>query len=258
MKKLLALILILIPLMASAEAVVFTNGSTTTVINYGSGAILDNLTNQTYIVWATLTTLDPASSSRFLILKGGGGVANNLAITSTGTGTFDYSRECGATDCIANALFSSFTGVTTNVPLCLAATRSGVNAPKLYIKVGRSGEVHEPSAYATQTGGSALGDDSANSIQVGGAAGGAFGLPGSVSFAATFSEVLTPSEINSVCLNALDSYLVAGGSKQVLVSFPGRQGGTTVKDFSGMCCLPNGAPAWLRVGAAAAATGWWS
>lgn len=212
---------------ASAGSLLFVNGSTTTTLDCGSAAVLDNTGANTRVAIARMSNIDPAAT-RAVIHKGGGGISNNFVLIGTGTGTLGYSRVYVPTAAEATALWSSFVSTGANEWICMASTFDGTNAPKLY--AAEIGAVMiEPSAYATQVAPiGVIGDDSANTEKIGGISGSAFGFPGNIAFVGIWNRALSQSELQSVCNrpNKLDS-------GNILFVYPGYTGGATEPEFSG-------------------------
>lgn len=227
----IACTLIVVADYASAGSLLFVNGSTTTVLNCGSGTQRDNLGAQSRVAIVRMTTLDPAAT-RAIIHGGGGGNTNALTITAASTGSVDYSRGYSVTNAVANTTWASFVSIGTGEWICVASTFDGTNAPKLY-----AGEISptkrpilEPSAYTTQTAPSGTkADDSANDEKIGGISGSAFGFPGNIAFAGIWNRALTQTEVQAIC-NA--PHKVSEGGN-VLFVYPGFTGGATEPDFSG-------------------------
>lgn len=196
MKKLLSLIVLVSYLalfLPTKAAIRSTDGASAQYVDCGSAAVLDNITNQTFAAWVKLTTLDPAGT-RIIMAKGGGGVGNNFAMLSTGTGTLQLFRETGTTDDDVSALWSSFTGAAANTWMFVAGTRTGTSTHALYVGT-RSLLAAPPSTYSVNTGGSGpLGNDGANTIKFSGGVS-TQGLPGDIAWVGVWNRALTQREL---------------------------------------------------------------
>lgn len=218
-------LLLLIAFGPAFGSLTFTNGSTSTRVEFGSAANLDNLNPETFCVWA-YPTATPAAT-RTIMNKGGGGNANNLAITAT---ILEFTRGFTTTDATAGATFAN-TNWTNDTWNFLCATWDGTNAPTLWTGT-RTISVTAVSTYSAHTANSGtILSDAANTLKVGGFSGVAQGFPGVIGWAGVWG-----ADLGSTVINQQYCPHVTAGN--VLFVWLGFNGVSTQTDWSGL--LNNG------------------